>query len=79
MSHSHSLKEKRAVVRKIKDRVRHKYSISLSEVGGQQTWQRAVMGFAVVGGDRDYVTQTIGKVAAFVESLGVAQVSGDER
>lgn len=79
VSYSHSLKEKRAVVRKIKDRVRQKYGIALSEVGGLDTWQRAVLGYAVVGGDRDHVIQTIGKVASLVEALGIAEVTNDER
>jgi hypothetical protein len=79
VSYSHSLKEKRAVVRKIKDRVRHKYSVALSEVGGLDKWQRAVLGYAVVGNDRDHVTRTIGRVSALVESMGIADVTNDER
>jgi uncharacterized protein len=50
--HAHSLKEKRAVVRKLRDRIAARLDVRLAEVGGQDTWQRAVLGCAVVGSDR---------------------------
>jgi uncharacterized protein YlxP (DUF503 family) len=45
---SQSLKEKRAVVRPIVEGLRHKFSLSVAEVGYQDKWQRALIGFAVV-------------------------------
>jgi uncharacterized protein YlxP (DUF503 family) len=47
--HAHSLKEKRAVVRKLRDRIKARLDVRIAEVGGQDTWQRAVLGCAVVG------------------------------
>jgi uncharacterized protein len=67
---SHSLKEKRSVVRKVKDRVRTRFRLPLAEVGGLDTWQRAELGFALVGIDRDGVHEALAAVVAFVESLG---------
>ena len=49
---SHSLKEKRSVLRRLKDRARDR-GVTLSEVGGQDTWQRADLAFAVVAAERD--------------------------
>ncbi|MCZ6650250.1 MAG: DUF503 domain-containing protein [Acidobacteria bacterium] len=45
---SSSLKEKRAVLRKIKDRTRARHNISVAEVEFQDLRQRAVLGFAAV-------------------------------
>ncbi len=75
----HSLKEKRSVVRKVKDRIRARFHISLSEVGAQNTWQRAVLGFAVVGSSRNVVEAQLGDVVAAIDAMGLAQVIADDR
>lgn len=49
--HSHSLKDKRAVLRKIVDRTQARFKLHVAEVGSQDVWQRAEVGFAVVSGD----------------------------
>ena len=49
--HCQSRKDRRSVVRKIKDRVGAKLKVVIAEVGGQETWQRIDLGFAVVGPD----------------------------
>jgi hypothetical protein len=75
----HSLKEKRAVIRKIKDRTRARFHLALSEVGAQDTWQRVVLGFALVSNDRAVVENGIGDVVGFIEAMGLASMAGDER
>ena len=74
-----SLKEKRAVVRKLKDRVRSSHRIVISEVGGQDTWQRIVIGFAVVGGDRGTVRRVVDEIVRFVAGSREAELVADER
>ena len=76
---SHSLKEKRAVVRKIKDRVAQKFGVAVAEVGSLDAWQRAELGLALAASDRAYVTQTLDHVIGFIRSLGVADVVDDRR
>ena len=77
--HCHSLKEKRGVMRRIKDRVRSKYHIALVEVGGQDTWQRLVLGFSVTGTDRGYTEATVDKVLRAIENVGEARIANVER
>jgi uncharacterized protein YlxP (DUF503 family) len=48
---SHSLKQRRGVVRSISQRLRNRFNLAVAEVGGQDTWQRAVLGLSAVGGD----------------------------
>jgi uncharacterized protein len=79
VTHAHSLKEKRGAVRKMKDRVRSKFSVELAEVGGLDTWQRAVLGFAVVSGDRAYAESLIERVIRFIEGLGEGELVGEDR
>jgi uncharacterized protein YlxP (DUF503 family) len=71
---SHSLKEKRMVLRRIKDRVRERLHINLSEVGEQDVWQRAELGCAVASGDRAKALELIDDVVRVAMSAGGAQI-----
>ena len=49
---AHSLKEKRFVVRKIKDRLRARFNVAVGELDHQDLWQRAVLGVVSISSDR---------------------------
>jgi uncharacterized protein YlxP (DUF503 family) len=76
---SHSLKEKRMVLRRIKDRVRNKFNVAIAEVGDQDAWQSAQLGFAVVANELGFTQSVVQKILAFVEALAVAKVVDDEQ
>lgn len=71
---SQSLKAKRGVVRSIAQRVRNRFNLSVAEVGGQETWQLAVLGLVTVGSDRRRVRGVLEQVVAFIEDLHLAEV-----
>ena len=71
---SHSLKDKRSVVRSIVRRVRNEFNVAVAEVGGQDTWQWAVLGLAAVGHDGTTVRAVLERVVDFIESLHLAEV-----
>lgn len=48
---SKSLKDKRWVLRSIKDRIRNKFNVSVAEVGANDLWQRSVVGIACVANE----------------------------
>jgi uncharacterized protein YlxP (DUF503 family) len=77
--HCHSLKEKRAVIRRIKDRARTRLDLTIAEVAAQDTWQRIVLGFAIVGGDQRRILDTMSKAVELVEEAGEARVLSAER
>jgi hypothetical protein len=66
---SHSLKEKRMVLRRVKDRVRNKFNVAVAEVDENDVWQRAVVGLALVGNDRRFVESALDEVVRFVRDL----------
>ncbi len=74
---SHSLKEKRMVVRRVKDLVRDKFNVSIAEVGENDIWQRAVLGIVLVGNESRHVESSLDEVLRFVR--GKAEVTGEER
>jgi uncharacterized protein len=61
--HARSLKDKRRVVQKFRDRVRSRFDVSIAEVGGQDLHQRAVFGVSVVSSDRAVCEALLEKVA----------------
>ena len=71
---SQSLKQKRGVVRAIQQRLRNRFNLSVSEVGGQGTWQRAVIGMTAAGSEAAPVRKVLERAIAFVEELHLAEV-----
>lgn len=76
---SHSLKEKRMVLNRIKDRTRLKFNVAIAEVGDQDAWQQAVLGFAVVANQRGFVEEMVAKIVNFIENLAVAKIIDEEK
>ena len=50
-----SLKDKRQVLRSLKDRLRARFNVSVSELDSTDLWQRATLGVASISGSRDYL------------------------
>ncbi len=75
---SQSLKEKRGVVRSVVQRIRNRFNVSVAEVGGQGTWQRAVVGITTVGNDARTVRSVLDRVVEFVEGTGLAEVTNSD-
>jgi uncharacterized protein YlxP (DUF503 family) len=69
-----SLKDKRQVVRSIKERIRERVRASVAEVEYQDLWQRAAIGFAVVAADGAHVHELLNSARHIVEGYLQAQV-----
>ncbi len=63
-----SLKEKRTVVRHLVDGCRSRFGVAAAEVGFQDQWQRAELGFAAVSGDQGQVESVLDSVERYVWS-----------
>ncbi|MFH1991162.1 MAG: DUF503 domain-containing protein [Pseudomonadota bacterium] len=73
-----SLKGKRKVVKSIISRLRNNFNISVAEVGANDIYQRAEIGFAVVGNDRTVINSKIDKIFNLANELGLAEVIDSE-
>lgn len=71
---SQSLKQKRGVVRSIQQRLRNRFNVSVAEVGGQGTWQRAVLGMTAAGSEAAPVRRVLERAIDFVVDLHLAEV-----
>ena len=67
--YAHSLKEKRAVVKRIVERLKGKFNVSVSEIGEQDKWQRSRIAVVTVGTSSKVVDATLEKSVEFVEEL----------
>jgi hypothetical protein len=69
---AHSLKDKRRVLRSMKDKLRGKFNVSVAEVDATNLWQRATVGVVSISGSQDYlqglmqnVEREAGRIASF--------------
>jgi uncharacterized protein len=58
-----SLKDKRQVVRKVVDRLRSRFNVSVAEVADNDIWQRAVIGICAVANEHSFVNEVLDKCA----------------
>lgn len=72
---AHSLKDKRMVIRRIKDRVRERVGVVVNEVGELDVWQRAELGCAVVSSDRGKALELIDDVVRVAMSASGGQIT----
>jgi uncharacterized protein YlxP (DUF503 family) len=75
---SQSLKQKRGVVRSITQRLRNRFNVAVAEIGGQDTWQRAVLGITTTGIDRTRLREVLTRVLVFIEELHLAEVTNSD-
>ena len=69
-----SLKDKRHVVRSLKERIRERVKAAVAEVDHQELWQRAALGVVVVSGDGGHVHEMLNAVRQIVDRAVEAQV-----
>ncbi|MFB3853002.1 MAG: DUF503 domain-containing protein [Vicinamibacterales bacterium] len=74
---SRSLKDKRMVLRGVKERLR-KFNVSVAEVEHQDLWQRAVLGVAVVSSARTQADRELAAVQAEIERVEPGLIARSE-
>ncbi len=73
-----SLKDKRRILKKILERVKHTFNVSIAEVGNHDLWQSAQIGFCIVGNDKRFINSSLDKVIGFIEALNSAEIIRSE-
>ncbi len=72
-----SLKDKRQVLRRLKDRLRHSFNVSVAEMDASDLWQRATIGVVAISDSRDYLAglmQNVERSAGAIASQSGAEV-----
>jgi len=76
IEHAHSLKDRRQVVRSLKEKLAHGFNISIAEMDESPAWQSATLGIAAISGSRDYLSGLMEKLEA--AATRIAQGLGAE-
>jgi uncharacterized protein YlxP (DUF503 family) len=71
---SRSLKDKRRVVKSLKDRLHREHMVSVAEVGALEVWNLAMMGLALVSRDSLYVNTVLDRILNKLRSLPDARL-----
>jgi uncharacterized protein YlxP (DUF503 family) len=70
--HAQSLKDRRQVVRSLKERLRHAFNIAVAELDSGELWNRATLGIAVISGSRSYLTGQLEEIDRAAHRLSPA-------
>ncbi len=74
LPYSHSLKEKRAVVQKMRDRLRSRFNVAVAELDHQDVWQQATLGVVSISISRPLLESVFRQVLAECEKILGADV-----
>jgi uncharacterized protein YlxP (DUF503 family) len=69
-----SLKDKRQVLKSLKDRLHQRFNVSAAETDHQDTWQRAELSVCVVSTDRQQVEQVLQAADKLVDGADGARI-----
>jgi uncharacterized protein YlxP (DUF503 family) len=70
---SRSLKDKRQVVRSIKDRLRNGFNVSIAEVEAQEHRQLVILGMAMVSNEAQHIRTVFAEIVQALRSHPVAE------
>lgn len=73
-----SLKEKRRIVKRVVNRIRNHFNASAAEVGENDIYRKAVIGFSLVGNAAGFINSKMDKVVNMVDEMGVAEIADME-
>ena len=62
IAHAQSLKDRRQVVRSMKDKLRHGFNLSIAELDDAVVWNRATLGVVAISNSTSYLTGQIQQI-----------------
>jgi uncharacterized protein YlxP (DUF503 family) len=69
IEYAQSLKDKRQVLRSLKDRLRAHYNVAVAELAFQDLLQRSRIGIVAISGDAQYLEESLNAIAAECERV----------
>lgn len=66
---AHSLKDKRQVLRRLKERLRSRFNVAVAELDHQDLWQRATVGVVSLSGETPHLAALLEEVAKESERI----------
>ncbi len=76
LQNAQSLKDKRHVVKSLKDRLRSKFNVAVAEIDYQDLWQRSVVAAVTVSADRVFAEKLLQSVEDEAAALLGSELTG---
>jgi len=73
-----SLKDKRRVIKSLKDRLHHQFNVSAAEVDHQDSWQRAALACSVVSTERRHAEEVLASCDRLIAGEPLAHIISSE-
>ena len=73
--HAQSLKDKRSVLKRLKEKTRLKFNVSIAEIDFLDKWQRSLIGIVMIGNDQRFVNEALDNILKFVVAYHAAEVT----
>lgn len=78
LSSSGSLKEKRMVLKSLKDKLRRNFNVSIAELDEQDKWQRAILGIVLIGNERVFLDQQLSSILDYIDKFKSLEIINHE-
>jgi uncharacterized protein len=73
-----SLKAKRQIIKSVIERVKSRFNVSIAEVGEQDKWQIAEIGFCCISNSKKHLDEVMNNVIKFIENDGRFDITNYE-
>ena len=69
IDHAMSLKDKRAVLNRLKSKIHNKFNVSIAEIDAHDIWNIAILGIAVISNEQRYCNKVLDKIIDHLEVM----------
>ena len=74
---SHSLKDKRRVLRSMVERVQSRFKVAIAEVDHNDSWQVATLGITCVSNDSSHANEMLSRVVQYIQGCREDAIMAD--
>ena len=71
---SESLKEKRFVLKSVKDRLKNKFNVAVAEIGFEDKWQRAQLGITTISNQQSHLENSLQQIFQYLDRSDVYEI-----
>jgi uncharacterized protein YlxP (DUF503 family) len=71
IAHAQSLKDRRQVVRSMKDKLRHSFNLAIAELDDGVVWNRATLGIAAISSSTSYLAGQLQRIEQAAERIAL--------
>jgi len=75
LPNARSLKDKRSVLKSLKDQLRGRFNVAVAELDSSEKWQRATLGISTLGEQRAYVEGLLTQVTEWLRATRLVELS----